>query len=492
MAGLFYMAVAACCGISLIRWRWGIYAAVLFDAVRDPARKLTPDFPLLMTLAPAAVWAAVFAGLLLERRGGAKAIFRAQPGTKRFVALLVAALLPGAAVAAATLPRGPLVAAFGAVSYLAPLLGLAIGFAFAHSAADVRRIAGWYCAVNAAMLISVPAERFGWGWQGLGGIEMEWVRYHGQEVIPLISGWYRSPDTMGLRAAHLMMFAATLAVHRPETGRRIPWWGWLLLVVWGGACLVLCGRRKMIGVPVVFVGVFAALQALREGWVKAVGMAAAGAGIAAVGIVLTAGETGLGLGNEDYLASTLGDSTERLGTETVSSIDPVLRQYGLLGNGLGSATQGHHYVAGRNLAWPESMGARVLTELGLPGTVLLVCALLALLGTFAAAVPRRGEFAPHARLQTCLLAMLAAAAACMTISHQSFSGDPMEMLLLLAIAGFVLRLGMGSGARSWGNRPPGPAQWRRANSRGVHDAPPSRRGRDRIRAYPETKLTGNG
>ncbi|MFH5805525.1 hypothetical protein [Alienimonas sp. DA493] len=402
--------------------------------------------------------------------------------------LLVAALVPGAVMAAATLPRGPMVAAFGAVSYLAPLLGLAIGFAFANSTADVRRLSGWYCAVNGAMLVSVPAERFGWGWPGLGGIEAEWVRYHYDEIIPLLSGWYRSPDTMGLRAAHLMMFAATLAVHQPETGRRIPWWGWLLLVVWGGACLVLSGRRKMIGVPVVFVGVATALQALREGWVKAVGVAVAGAGVTAAGVLLAAGETGLGLGNEDYLMSTLGGSTERLGTETVSSIDPVLRQYGPFGNGLGSATQGHYYIAGRNLAWPESMGARVLTELGLPGAVLLAFASLVLLGALAAVVPRRGEFAPHARLQTCLLAMLAAAAACMTISHQSFSGDPMETLLLLAIAGFVLRLG--GEARAWYSQPPVHGEWHRTRSHIVLGAPAYQLGRDQIGTNRRTTMTG--
>ena len=260
METIYYALVAVAFFLALSNWRAGLYACVFFDGLRDPIRKLCADQPVTITVAPVVIWLGIFLCILSSHRHELLAWLRRDaPKLRVAIQCLVIALIPGAAISIAFYYNGYLLAAIGAVSYLAPLMGLAIGFVFARGEHDVKRLMACYAVVNSIMLIGATLEYGGSNMPGLGGMSMDWIRQmHGLHV-DLIAGFYRSPDILGLHAAHVVVFSAVLALRAKGPGRL----GWSTLAIWGGTCLLLAGRRKMIAIPFFFVACYLILSLWR-------------------------------------------------------------------------------------------------------------------------------------------------------------------------------------------------------------------------------------
>lgn len=114
---------------------------------------------------------------------------------------------------------------------------------------------------------------------------MNWIRFSGNEVVDLIGGFYRSPDIMGLHAAQVAMFSLVLTIQ----ARKGVSWGWILVAFFAGFCLLLSGRRKMLGMPLVFAaffGFFCYLRGMKR--FQYVIVPIIGLGAAAVGVYLVA------------------------------------------------------------------------------------------------------------------------------------------------------------------------------------------------------------
>jgi hypothetical protein len=141
----------------------------------------------------------------------------------------------------------------------------------------------------------------------------------------------------------------------------------------------------------------------------------------------------------DYAATILRDGLARSESVLDASVTTV-DQSGLLGSGIGSATQGSRFVlAGERVskAWQEDGVSRLFKELGVPGVLLLAFAGI----VFVAACRESLRIVPDGtrtqRLQMSLFSVAMANFVSFIVSHQQYSGDPMTVMFVTTVLGMA-------------------------------------------------------
>jgi EamA domain-containing membrane protein RarD len=441
----FLAIVVLSCFWTLVDVRVGLYLAILLDVLRDPVRKLSESQSIAITLIGASIWGAVFLSVYLSRHQQISSALTKHPALRKALILLIAALIPGALLGAISIPRGAIVALIGGLSYIGPAAGLTIGLAVLSDKKTVLQVLGFFCIVNSIALIGSIAEWRGMESRVLGGLhDADWIRYHDDYVVELITGIYRSPDIMGLHAALVVIFALTLVQLAPKNQRLF----WGVIVVWAGISLLLCGRRKMIGIPVAFIAA-QLLMSVAWGNVRNSSVRVLfGTGLVALlGVLLTLKEIEISDEYSVYATTLVTEGANRTSELVGNSVTDTIRQNGFFGAGLGIATQGRYYVTGPAgvRAWQEDGVSRLFVELGLPGVVLLFFAIVAFLDAIRRAIRNSSLAANDREFQIALLSIVAAAAASFVISHQHFSGDPAMGCLVLILCGGVFALSRSGG-----------------------------------------------
>jgi hypothetical protein len=166
----YYAVIGVACLLALRDFRQGVYVALVVDLLRDLVRKSAPDESVLITLAGASVWGAVYLGMAASERGLIRQAYQVYPRIGKAVQLLLGAVAFGGLLSVVQYVGGYKIAVIGAISYVMPLLGLAIGFAFPRDPTAITRLLKFYVVINSIFLIGVPLEYFGFDWNVLGGI----------------------------------------------------------------------------------------------------------------------------------------------------------------------------------------------------------------------------------------------------------------------------------------------------------------------------------
>ena len=436
METLYYASVALVMVIALGDWRSGLYLAVVLDALRDPIRKLTESQSVAITIAGACVWVVVAFGAFRTERHASNTMVRMYPKLKQVPPVLILAMLPGAVLSVLLYTSGRKLALIGGTSYMLPLVGVALGFLIVNSARSVERFLKVYIIINSMMLVGVPLEYMGLTFPGLGGIEMDWIRYHKDYTVKLIAGFYRSPDIMGLHAANLVVFALILA-ERTRGERRL---GWLAFAFWGGYCVLLAGRRKMMGIPLVFLAGVLFIGHLRGArkarkWMLAAGLCA----FVGFSIFLVTAEDESSDAHLAYAATTFTEGPQRANTLIVGGSIGTIIQSGALGAGLGTCTQGGRYAdvqrAFASRGWQEDGVSRLFLEFGIPGIVVLLMAGMIVTRAALRALRFVPANSPIQLFQIAILSAFLGNAASFVISHQHFSGDPGGAIIAMLLFG---------------------------------------------------------
>ena len=324
----------------------------------------------------------------------------------------------------------------GTVSYLAPFAGIVLGYLITLRPKDVGGFLQFYCAVNGLALIGVIGEYLQLDWPALGGLSgVNWIRYSGYDTVQLIGGWYRSPDIMGLHAAQFVMFSLALAIQKSK--RQSPFW--LGLAIFGSLCLLLSGRRKMLGMPLVFTASLILLSYVRK--IVRVQMVVVPfvAGMALLsGIYLVATEEYVGTEYMQFAGTLFTEGVARYSDVVTGSVGSTIAQSGVVGEGIGSATQGAYHFMGESQAnsiravkggwsgggWQEDGVSRVFRELGIFGVVFISLATASLIRAIQHAVSVVSPRWHGALAQLCLVSIVVANVASFTVSHQQYSGGP--------------------------------------------------------------------
>jgi len=418
-------------------WRTAIYAAVFLDVARDIVRKMTPGYPILSTIIIGIVWALAFVSASATDRRELGRLFIRYPQFKSALTLIIVGILPGAAISLVRYQNGWILVLIGGISYLAPFIGILLGYLWPRFLSDIVRWVSLYVVVNSIVLIGTVLEFAEVPLAGLGGMKMEWVRNFGTDNVKLISGFYRSPDVMGLHAAHVMMFSAMLAL-RPKDRWKWLWW---FISIWAASCLLLSGRRKMIVMPGLFLFTYVGLNWLsgRSGKRAAVASALfAVAVLAGLTVMTQLQET-----SDDYsrfASSIVTESVDRVSLSFSSIIQVTIEQSGWLGDGLGSATQGKQHTGIEiSKSWQEDGVGRLFKELGIPGVILVLFAIWGMISSIRQSLLVVPSDAFQVRqLQIGMLSILIANGASFIVSHQAYSGDPSTVLIVGFCLGVVL------------------------------------------------------
>jgi hypothetical protein len=412
---LFLVLIVKAVGVALRRWRAGIGWAIVVGMLQDPVRKLTPETPPILAIASLPVWAAILVKLRVTEADTWARFRRAWPRIARRMGIFVLLLFPAAVMAFQYGFEAWRLVVLGVMGYVAPLLGIMMGFAYVDRPEQLRSFLTFYCLLTSLMMVGTLLQYGGlfpgWAVIGTDALGMMWLRYPDEGVFEMMSGFYRSPDIMGWHAATLTMLALTLAVADPgPRGAR-----WLAPAVLGAVCLLVSGRRKMIVMPAIWI-VVAAIAYVRAGRTSRL------APMVAITALVVAGFSVLSTELEvtgDYFAYA-GTVQNASGGRVWSAWDDLgytLAQSGVLGEGLGAASQGaQHIVIDRRRSWQESGLSKLLVELGVLG--------------FLARVP-------EGALLTGLIGVCIANGASFVVSHQVY-GDLLAMTLTAFLVGVAL------------------------------------------------------
>lgn len=352
-------------GVALVDWRRGWLLAILCGVLQDPARKLTPGTPVVMTLSIIVVYVVVLFSAQSTLQAHAREFSKRFSAVKVSGALVFVFMILAAINGLATFGlenwKAPALALF---VYCAPIPAVLLGFTYLQREEQMYHFFRFYAVVTSVAMIGTVLEYFEVSWRALGTVALAEafnLRFLPGLQIRMLSGFYRAPDIMGWHAATLAMIGIAMTL-RARTVRVA--WPWILVMSWGFLNCLISGRRKAVYMIAVFAAAFL-LRYFRRLTTTQV-MAIALAGLALLFVVRKVGQ------DEDASVYTRGTSTtssevfDRLEGGLVETVG----QFGLMGAGLGTATQGvYHVLTNPNvqIGWQEGGLGKLTMELGVPG-----------------------------------------------------------------------------------------------------------------------------
>lgn len=364
----FYLSfLGVACAYAFIDWRRGWLLMSLAGALQDPVRKLTPGAPVwisfLVVLLYFVVVIAARKTILVELRDFGRRFSNVYTVVVAFVFLLFVAALNGIFTFGIANWRVPLISLF---TYFVPLIAAMLGYSWFQREEWMFRFFHIYAAVTTVALFGTMAEYFRVQSSMLGMVAYsgDYIRHLPGIQIRLLSGIYRGPDIMALHAATLTSIGIAMAL-RSGLGRQTLIWG--SLATWGFINCMLAGRRKALYFIAVFVVAFLWRYARRVRTAEIFALLAVLLVLYGVVRNLAAGET-----TSVYARGALA-SQDELRQRFEGGALATFAQYGFMGAGLGSATQGvHHLLGAQNIGWQEGGLGKLAAEVGLPGILALL------------------------------------------------------------------------------------------------------------------------
>jgi hypothetical protein len=371
---LFAAFLALSASFTLVDWRRGWLLAILCGVLQDPARKLTPGTPVIMSISIVLIYVVVIfsAQVTLQRH--------AREFTKRFSSIygalifvflfLFLAAVNGLITFGIDQWKAPAMSFF---LYCAPLPAVIIGYAFLQREEQLFGLFRFYAVITSIAMIGTPLEYLRVEWRALGTVAFgENLRFLTGLSVRLLSGFYRAPDIMGWHAALLTMIGVIMAV-RAQSLRG--GWIWMVVTGWGFLNCLISGRRKALYMIAVFTAVFLwrYFRRLTTAQVVSFGL---------VGVLMIVVTTKISQNEESSVYTKAAYTTqEELWGRLEGGLSGTVEQAGIMGAGLGTATQGVYHVlredTGTTLGWQEGGLGKLAIELGVPG--LMAVAMLGLI-----------------------------------------------------------------------------------------------------------------
>lgn len=425
----FLAFVALSAFMAFTDWRRAWLLAIVIGTLQDPIRKLAPGTPFFLTGSVVLVYGGILLSCHLRMQAAAADFGRRFSGLASAFGVVFGALLLAAANGILTFGisawKAPVLSLF---LYLAPIPAVLFGYIYFDREERLYTFFKFYAVVTSLALIGSLLEYLRLEWPALGMVSQvgDYIRFLGDLQVRMISGFYRGPDIMGTHAAMLASIGIGMAIRREM---RRSSWPWLVAAAWGFFNTLISGRRKAVYFIVVFVVVLL-LRYFRR--VNITHFAA----IVTTGLVLMFVVNKLSSSEETrvYTEATV-TTRQELTSRFEGGVFATFEQNGIMGTGLGSATQGVNHVAGAEIqGWQEGGLGKLAAELGLPG--LLAVAYFAFIAFRAALLITSIPDHPSSPqlMRVILLALIAAHGANFVASAQTYS-DPLIVLLAAFFAG---------------------------------------------------------
>lgn len=429
-------------------WRLALGLVLLIGFLQDPLRKVLVGQPPL-TVGLVLVAACACGVALLLQRGGLELplVMATLPRLGQWLPLY-GVLLALQTVHGLVRFGQPLLSLIGLGVYLAPLLGLWLGFEVASEPPLLQRLLRLY------VLLSIPAGlSVWWSYRGVDHPLLKEVGsgilIHFQPGVSLYgaSGVWRTSEVAAWQLAAAACLALVLAT---AAQRRSTVWAYGLLAVLFTALTLLTGRRKAQVLVLLFV-LFDALLLQRwmrppwRGWLLGNLVALAGLSTLAAGWLVP---QLLGADLGVYLQRSLSARDElggRFSQMALGGFSRALDLSGLFGLGVGAAAQTGNLLfdrgqqLGSRLNFVAESGAgKLVAELGLVGVAVLLVGLVLLLELGRRNLTLLQDLPPalvHLHLG---LVAFALANVPFFLAASGVYGDPFVLLLLSLALGSVL------------------------------------------------------
>jgi hypothetical protein len=447
--------------VTVLDWRKGLLVCVLVGVMQDPLRKVAPGQPLYYVLLVGVVFGiAWFRAALTGVPLAPSVIFGWRRNLKGPFAAFAAVVIAQAAHSYIRYGNA-IVPGVGLLVWLAPVPAIMLSYQLAakRGLGGVRLWMKVYIAATLVALCGVYLEYVGFESPLLGEIGEGQIIYDLGTVLKAHSGFFRASEIAAWHTAAVACFVFTLAVgKRPTVLRIVSALGLVALLVSLG---FLTGRRKMLIEITIFISAYLFLVAwLQRGmWRLAMIVVMMGA-ISYVGIV---GFVSPDLVQESYTKQMQFENAQQLeGYATrgqsafvdlphrvnITGWQPLvwsIENYGWLGAGLGSGSQGTNEIMSEHNInrWAAEGGlGKIAMELGIPGLIALLWLLRMLGHHFHEQLEPLAKISPkHARMAFGLLAFLLANVATFTVATQAYS-DLFVLLILGWCIGFLFAMPM--------------------------------------------------
>ncbi len=430
--------------VTSANWRKGLLFVLLIGVLQDPFRKLAPGIPAYYMLWAAALFGVVFFLAWSQRSLGRMGYLALGDRRLAFYGRLLLLLLLLHAVHAFLRWGSPVIPVLGMVFYMAPVIGLWVGMAYARSEVDIRRFLWFYALLYTMAVFTVYLSP---DYKDIYPVLQEIGSFEGRElriydmgtVMYSYSGIFRVGETAAWHAATAAIFWIILAMRSPSLAFRILV---AVLVVALVGAIFLTGRRKMLMSLSLFIVLFSAILIfMRGGGGKVVVM------MVILGVI---GSFGLQLLEKDqhsslYMqrgATVFSGVEERVGTSIKLFYSAINRAQGV-GLGVGVASQGGRYAGGGR---PSVGGAgeagigQIVLEIGLLGLLLLVLLLWRLARRTWHLLLTLGNKNPSLQIYgAAFSAFILANVATYAVATQLY-GDPFVLLMIGLTAGMLFRV----------------------------------------------------
>jgi hypothetical protein len=429
---LFLSLVLLSVAIAITDWRRGWLLAILIGVIQDPARKLTPGAPVAMSVSIVVIYVAVIIAARVTLQQHAREYSRRFANVFGAFTIVLFFLVLAAVNGLFTFGiEGWMAPALSLFVYCAPLPAVIIGYAYLQREEQLYTLFAFYAIVTSIAMIGTPLEYFNFNWTALGTVSLAGGNYRyltGLEVR-MLSGFYRGPDIMGLHAATLTIIGMIMSLHARALRRR---WIWILVSGWGFLNCLISGRRKALYMIAVFLIAFLwrYLRRLSTGQFAAFAVL----GILTIFIVAKV--------SQDSRSSAYTEAAVTSQEEVWGRLEGGLRgtveQSGIMGAGLGTATQGVYHVvsatSSAQLGWQEGGLGKLAIELGVPGLLSVAILVVVMMSTMMR-ISRHPDVAGSSQLMRAgLFGIVVANMVEFMASAQAYS-DPVLTLLAAFFVG---------------------------------------------------------
>jgi len=431
MEVIFWSIVALSCLVAIKDWRWGLVTILAVGLLQDPMRKIVPGAPIMYTVAFTPIYASCILSFF-GRRQRETNLLNWFPNVRLPAALFSMALFVSLLQTFSYGPIAYIPGLIGAFSYFCIVPAILLGFFYPRVRADeFDRIMLVYCLATAVMLIGVALEQAGYKYSVPGLKPMQEralnIRWVGEYVVPMYSGFFRSSEIMGWHAATMTMLCVYFVLRQPKFTLF-----WLPLVGWGVYCVIVSGRRKMF---IALIAYLAVLLYAERGKIRPRLIA-----VTVLGAMMILPVLYFFVSEEHFatLQSGIEDAGGRAAVTGLSGPLWLWEQVGLFGFGVGTKTQGTQHFQ-LQVRTPNCEGGfeKVFIELGILGVLCFLALLVVLALNVQKCMARSLRTPDQLSLSVPLGAMLVANALMFLVSFQIF-GDPFILVLLGLLVGVVL------------------------------------------------------
>jgi hypothetical protein len=358
-----FLALSMC--IALVDWRRGWLLAILCGVLQDPARKLTAGTPVIMSLSIVLVYVVVLFSAQSELQAYARDFARRFGDLYASLILVIVFMALAAVNGIATFGiENWKIPALSLFIYCIPVPAILLGYAWLQREEQLDGLFRFYGLLTSVVLIGTPMEYFNVASRALGTVGIDYnLRFIKGVEVRLLSGFYRAPDIMGWHAATLTAVGVIMALRHRALSKS---WPWMLAAGWGFLNCVMSGRRKAIYMVAAFGAVFLWRYVRRLKITEAFAFLLVAAILAGVVHQVSKNEE-----SSVYARGAVTTRDELLG-RLEGGVGQTVDQFGFMGAGLGTATQGtQHLSGGVGFGWQEGGLGKLAIELGVPGLLAL-------------------------------------------------------------------------------------------------------------------------